>query len=190
MTTNKLSTKRRHNNRKLLLIIVAAILVAGGTTFAIVSAISGANSDDNSSDTSESSDDQNKFVSDEPPAENTEKDTNKDRFNEVPQYEGEDPNNLEELTGAITYSSVNGDNFSVRISIDQLLNSGSCNITMTSGSATYSADAPIFMSGSNSSSCEGFDIPLSELSASKSWNIAIKLTSGDKTGTIKGEAKL
>ena len=114
----------------------------------------------------------------------------KDNFNEVPQYEGENPNTLHELTGVINYSAVAGENYTIRVSIDQTLGSGTCKLTMTADANTYTAEAPIIQSGSTTSSCEGFDIPLTELSASKKWSINIAISSGDKTGLIVGEANL
>ena len=62
----------------------------------------------------------------------------------VVQYEGEDPNELEELTGVVTYAGVSGENLMVRVSIDQYLTSGSCELTLTRGGATiYNSIADI-----------------------------------------------
>lgn len=104
------------------------------------------------------------------------------------QYDGEDPNTLDEITGYISYAAVNYDHYSIRLTINQYLSSGTCNLTMTSGSSTFTKAAEIATSASTST-CQGFDIPLSELS-SGSWQISIKISADGKTGTITGDASL
>lgn len=104
------------------------------------------------------------------------------------QYDGEDPNSLEEITGYISYSAVNQDHLSIRLTINQFLTSGTCNLTMTSGSSTVTKSAEV-IGNASTATCQGFDIPLSEL-PSDNWNISIKITSGDKTGTITGDTTL
>lgn len=182
MVEKKLSIKRRRNCKIGLIILAIIILcVGGGVAFALLT---------HKADTSSEDEIVAPAETEESPARDTEKDTETDNFNEVPQYEGESPNTLHELTGVINYSAVAGDNYSIRISIDQTLGSGTCKLTMSSDAKTYTAEAPVIQSGSTTSSCEGFDIPLSELSASKKWNISIAISSGDKSGLIVGEASL
>ncbi|MBQ3305955.1 hypothetical protein IJH02_00760 [Candidatus Saccharibacteria bacterium] len=180
----QLSIKRKRNIKTIFLVIGLVVLCAGaGVALALLT--------HKKADTS--SNDEIKTTVSEPSkttVKETEKDTETDNFNEVPQYEGENPNELHELTGIITYTGKTSENLSIRVSIDQILGSGTCNLTMTSGSATYAAAAPIIQSGATTSSCEGFDVPLSELSAGKTWNINIKLTSEEKTGVISGEVSL
>lgn len=183
MVEKKLSTKRRKNRKPLIILIVAIILcIGGGVAFFLLTRPANTSSDDEINTTvSDSS---------ESPATETEKDTTTDNFSEVPQYEGENPNELHELTGVITYSGVNGENLSIRVSIDQTLNSGICNLTLTSGSATYTTAAPIIQSGATTSSCEGFDIPTTELAAGNEWDINITVSSDNKTGLITGKVNL
>jgi len=105
------------------------------------------------------------------------------------QYEGdEDPNSSETLTGDITNDEVSGDTLRVRVSIDQYLTSGTCELTLTSGSKTYTDTANIIPDASTST-CEGFDIPVSKLS-SGDWNIKIQLSSNNKTGLITGRTSI
>lgn len=104
------------------------------------------------------------------------------------QNEGTDPNTLEQLTGSITTAYVAGDKAIIRLNIDQFLSSGTCTLTMISGTNTYSSSAAI-ISDVTTSTCEGFDIP-TDLLSSGVWSITIDLSSDNKTGQIIGEIEL
>lgn len=104
------------------------------------------------------------------------------------QNEGENPNESESLSGFITTSRVSGDQLIIRVSIDQYLSSGTCKIKLNSGSNSYSEQVAI-VSAASTSTCEGFNIPLSKLS-SGSWNFEIKLFSDSKEGIITGEVEI
>lgn len=107
------------------------------------------------------------------------------------QYEGGDPNDLEELTGVVTYKGVENNTLTIMTMLNQYLHqTGICVITLTGqnshGSYTASVDAH---GDATASYCENFDIPASEL-PSDTYNIEIKLTGDGKTGTIRDEVKL
>lgn len=104
------------------------------------------------------------------------------------QYDGEDPNDSEEITGYISYAAINYDHLSIRLTINQYLSSGTCNLTMTSGGTTVTRSADIDASASTST-CQGFDIPLSDL-PSGAWQITVRITADGKSGTITGEASV
>lgn len=107
-----------------------------------------------------------------------------------PAYEGNNANTFDSLTGVITYASVSGDKLLIRTNIDQYLSSGACALTLTNGTNTFSLSANIIPDASTST-CEGFDVPLSSLSAfSGETNIKITLTSGDKSGSLEGVVNL
>lgn len=103
--------------------------------------------------------------------------------NIIPAYGGDDANKSTSLTGVITYKSVIDDNLIIRTTIDQTLGSGSCALTLTNGQKTVTRNSGIIQNPS-SSTCEGFNIPVSEL-GSGNWNIEITVTSSDRTGTLK-----
>lgn len=105
-----------------------------------------------------------------------------------PPYEGENPNVSKSLTGVINFKSVIDGTLTIRNTINQALSSGTCDLTMTNGSKTVTKNSGITQNPS-SSSCEGFDIPVSEL-ASGSWKVSIVVTSGDRTGTIIDEVTI
>lgn len=187
MVKQQLSIKRRRNYKFGLLIIgIIVLCVGGGVAFALLTHKADTSSDDTIGAPASSV---------RNPVEQTAEmnsDTEKvDDFNEVPQYEGENPNNLGSITGIINYSAVVDGNLLIRVSLDQLLGSGTCKLTLSAeGAKDYTAEAPIVQAGGTTSSCDGFDIPVAELSASSKWNISVALSSDNKTGLIVGEANL
>lgn len=109
----------------------------------------------------------------------------------TPQYEGEDPNDLEELTGIITYKGVENGNLTIMATINQYLSqSGTCIITLTGRNSrdTYTASVAAH-ADITASYCENFEIPTANL-LSDTYDIEIKLNGDGKTGTIRDEVKL
>ena len=107
----------------------------------------------------------------------------------MPQYEGDDPNTTEELTGVITYAGVNGDKLMIRVNIDQFLDSGECGLGLRqAGMNVYNTSARV-VSNASTATCEGFDVPVNELGEGN-YQITIKLNAGGKTGTINGEVNV
>lgn len=107
------------------------------------------------------------------------------------QYEGEDPNNLEELTGIITYKGVENGTLTVMATINQYLHqAGACTITLagrnSQGTYIVSSDAHADIT---TSYCENFEIPTFNLPPD-TYDIEIKLNGDGKTGTIRDEVKL
>ena len=107
----------------------------------------------------------------------------------VVQYDGEDPNVAEELSGVVTYAGVVDGKLMIRVNIDQYLGEGKCELVLSrDGGEIYQTKANI-VGGASTATCEGFDIPVMELSSGKA-DIKVKLSSGGKTGTIKGEVNI
>lgn len=104
------------------------------------------------------------------------------------QYEGDSPNTSNSLTGVINYKSVVDGNLTLRITIDQSLASGTCSLKLISSGKTVSRSASV-VSNPSSSTCEGFSVPVSELSDGQ-WSIEITVTSGDRTGTFKDKVTI
>lgn len=108
---------------------------------------------------------------------------------ETPQYDGQNPNTNDQITGVITYAGASGNNLVIRVNIDQYLNGGVCNLALSqNGKAVYGISAPITDSASTAT-CEGFNIPLAEVPSGK-YQIVINLTSERKSGTIEGTVSL
>lgn len=108
----------------------------------------------------------------------------------VKQYEGEDPNSNTELTGVVTYAGVVGNRLSIRVNINQYLSGGICKLRLVfeGDIAAYSDEASI-VSSASTSTCEGFDIPLSKLSSGE-YDIYIDLDANGKKGVITGEVNI
>ncbi len=104
-----------------------------------------------------------------------------------PQYEGPNPNTLDRLTGSITHASVNSGTLVIRTNIDQTI-SGECKLILSSPNKTITKTAPT-INNPSSSSCQGFDIPVSEL-GSGNWQIKIIVTTSNKTGIISGSTTI
>ena len=107
----------------------------------------------------------------------------------VKQYEGEDPNVADDLTGVVTYAGVNGNELMIRVNIDQYLAGGSCKLTLLQdGAAVYSDTAEIIDSASTAT-CAGFNVPVANLSSGET-GIRIELDASGKRGVIAGEVEL
>lgn len=89
-----------------------------------------------------------------------------------------------QITGVVNYAQVNEGNLVVRVTIDQTISQGTCVLALISQSngATVTKTASV-ITNPTSSSCKGFSVPTAELSPGK-WNIAVKITSGSKSGTL------
>lgn len=88
------------------------------------------------------------------------------------------------LSGALTvgFSAVNQNDskLQVRVMIEEVLSSGQCNLTLTDSSKTVTKSAAVYPTASIST-CQGFDIPVSELS-NGTWNITVNVISGGRNG--------
>ena len=178
---------KRKNNRKWIIggVILAVAIVTGvGVVFAL-------NNGNQEAEKTEEA------VKEEPAKEEEKKDEEteeeySERMTEqkkVKQYEGEDPNKAEELSGAVTYAGVNNGVLIIGMNIDQFLGSGNCALSLVrNGSEIYSANASIVAEVSTST-CDGFNIPVGGL-GNGAIEMIIKLSSGEKTGTIRGEVNL
>ena len=105
----------------------------------------------------------------------------------IEQYDGEDPNEMDELTGVITFAGVFGDKLTIRVNVDQYLENGACELLLLKENDTIYNSVANIVGNASTSTCEGFDIPVSELEESGQMTIKIKLDSGERTGVIIGE---
>lgn len=106
---------------------------------------------------------------------------------EIIQYEGDDPNTQDDLTGVITYAGVSGDSLMIRVNIDQYLENGTCELSLVQNGVIYSDVANIVGSAATAT-CEGFNVPAGGLGGQ--YEIIISLSSGEKAGVIKGEVEI
>lgn len=111
---------------------------------------------------------------------------------EIVQYDGDDPNASEQLTGAITYAGVNGNSLMIRVNIDQLLTSGTCELTLKDGEDVVFSGSVGIVGSAMTSTCEGFDVSMKNLPglSGKNVQVGIVLKSGDKVGKLEGAVSL
>ena len=86
------------------------------------------------------------------------------------------------LSGTISYKNVYNNQLILRVTVNQVLSSGSCTLILQRGDRLVTKNSEI-MQNPSSSSCAGFDVPTSELSTGI-WNITVTITSGSKTGKV------
>lgn len=87
----------------------------------------------------------------------------------------------------ITASSQNDSNYQIRTLISAVV-TGNCTLTLTKGSSTVSKTTDI-STFAQSSTCKGFDIPLTELSKG-TWTVNIKFESADVSGETSAEIEV
>ena len=107
----------------------------------------------------------------------------------VVQYDGNDPNEAQGLSGAITYAAVSGANFMVRVNIDQYVTSGSCELVLKRNGTTIYNNKVNIVGSASTATCEGFDVPVSQLGGGV-VEININLSADGKSGTIRGGANI
>ena len=105
----------------------------------------------------------------------------------VIQYDGEDPNTKEELSGAITYASVSGNKLMIRVNIDQYLENGECALSLIRGGGVIYNNSARIVANASTATCEGFDVLVDEIGKG-AVDVMINLSAGGKNGTIRGEA--
>ena len=180
-----MTQKRRKQNRKWLGWMLFAVLltVAGVVCYFVWDNYFNKRDDGKEPDTS---------VTESKPEEKKEEEKKEEKKEEpviekekVILYDGDDPNEAEELTGAITFARVSGENIMIRLNIDQYLTGGSCKLSLTQNSNVVYSETAGIIDAAATSTCEGFNVPRGDLSGR--YQITIKIESGDKTGTITGE---
>ena len=103
----------------------------------------------------------------------------------VEQYDGDNPNDALELSGAITFAQVVDGKLMIRINIDQYLNNGSCRLIIKRNNAEIYSNTANIIDNASTATCEGFDIDANGLGAGEA-ELMIELDSGSKKGMISG----
>lgn len=141
---------------------------------------------DDSSDASDQTDEQsdNQTADDDP--------TNGGKT--PPRYEGGSVQDSDTLTGNISGISVAGNNLSIRVTINQYITDpdGRCELTLTAPSgATYDYWSDLIQNP-QSTSCYGWDIPVSDLGGNVSghWSAKVVVNGDGRTGTFTQEVDL
>ncbi|QQS17665.1 hypothetical protein IPL44_01315 [Candidatus Saccharibacteria bacterium] len=173
--------QQKKSPKKALLIAGIAVLILGGGVYAYYA--TRPSDDKRSAETSNNDTPKTNDETDKTNDKTTPTTLGEDGKDTPKQYEGDSPNTSNSLTGVINYKSVVDGNLTLRVTIDQSLTSGTCSLKLTSAGKTVTRSASIITNPS-SSTCEGFSVPVSELSSGQ-WAIEITVTSGNRTGTFK-----
>lgn len=108
---------------------------------------------------------------------------------EIKQYEGENPNVANDLTGVVTYAGMVGSELVIRVNIDQYLAGGSCKLALLQDGAVVYSDVVEIIDSASTSTCAGFNVPAANLSDGEA-GIRIELEANGKKGIIAGEVEL
>lgn len=107
----------------------------------------------------------------------------------VVQYEGEDPNESNELTGVVTSAMLEGNYLVVRVNIDQYLSEGNCILELMQNGRVIYSDMVGIEAMVTTATCERMAVPASELNGGE-YEVVVRLESGGKRGVIRGNASL
>ena len=107
-----------------------------------------------------------------------------------------DENDENKITGNIDYRALVGDTLSIRTTINELINDGTCSLTITGPhEQVYKLTDKIIPNSASTSTCVGFDINMDliekdEEQRAGKWTITIDLASGGRTGQLVSEMTL
>ena len=176
---------KRRNYRKLVwwgIAVILVVLIVVGIVIAVNS-----NSNNEGVKTEEPEKVNQESVNTEDSVEETTEEI--DDYKKIIQYEGDDPNKAEELSGVVTYANANGGVLIIRTSIDQYLTEGTCDLTLgRSGDIIYS-DTTNIVGDASTATCQGFDVATAGLGEGN-IEITINLNANGKSGVIRGEASI
>ena len=203
--------KKHDNKKKIIIAVVIVIVVAAIATGAWFFTKPDNNNNQKSNETTQDDKDQSDKDDKEDSDSDADADDSADQTDEQsddqtadddptnggktpPRYEGGTVQNSETLTGAINGISVAGDNLSIRVTINQYISDpdGRCELTLTSPSgATYDYWSEL-VQNPQSTSCYGWDIPLSDFGGNVSghWTVKVVVNGDGRTGTFTQEVDL
>ena len=179
-----MAQKRKRNKKWIYWLVVLVLFVLAGTVVYYVW-------DSYFRDKSEQSSEQRTEQVEEKKTEEIDEkeDGNVVEKKKVEQYDGEDPNMADDLSGVVTYAGVSGDKLMVRLNIDQYLDSGSCELVLEKDSSVVYNSVANVISNVSTATCEGFDVPISEIGTGH-YVINVNVSAGEKSGIIRGEADI
>lgn len=176
-----MAQKRKRNKKWISWVFLLVLLIVAAVVVYLVwdNYFNDKNNDKNEQETSKAEDVNSESKNDDKTIEKK----------KVEQYDGDDPNKADSLSGVVTYAGVNDGVLMIRVNIDQYLESGECGLTLSRGGGTiYNSSAEI-AGGPSTASCAGFDVPVSGLGGGVT-DININLKSGERSGTIRGEVNI
>lgn len=162
--------KKSTNKKKLIIVLILALLLIGGG-FAVYAYR--VNQQQAAQDTSSQEEKRLNDISLDPPTEEEIKAGNETK-KQTTENEGQPTTPPDTLNVTLTATNKNGELFQVRSLISKLSSGGTCELKMTKDSAVITKTASV-QALASSSTCQGFDVPISELS-SGTWKLILTVT--------------
>lgn len=163
----------------LIAIVLIAILVV-----VVVKAISPSQTD-NSADSSSTDSTESVFKESEVDTPGYEEATEIGDEKKIPQYEAENPNTLENLTGSVVYTDADAQSGTITtmVSIDQYLyNGGTCELKVKSGDDVLATASSPIIADVTTSHCGPITATIPQLSGA--YELEITLSADNKTGLV------
>jgi len=175
----KINTQTKKKKVIVILVVIAIIIITGLLTFAVL--------------------EKRGFFGDKQDNSKIEKTDNTDKNRETSNYNSSDNdkekpvndpqqnanNQSPDIDGFITSTNISYEILTIRTQINELLPEGTCSLVLSNSQKSLTRNSNLINSAT-SSSCYGFDVPISEL-ANGNWQIKITISSGQRIGIISGE---
>lgn len=125
------------------------------------------------------------------PPEPKEPSADEDLENKAPQYEGEDPNQLAELTGVITYADIDTTTQILHsaVMINQYLSDGQCVFNLKRGDAILRTASSVITAEASTSVCGPFSLSVEDISPG-TYQLEVIMTGDGKRGTITEDLQI
>ena len=176
----------RHKKGRIIAILAIVLVVGIVGTVLVLNLVKLSNSSNQSADEQSNSVDQTDMTSGSAENVNALGSTNEAGNKTPAQYEGENPNNYDNLTGIITFAGISEGQFVISVALDQYT-TGNCKFEATSPSGSViSADVNIAVGPSSSFCSYSGPVP----SEHGKYNITVTPSNANKTGLITGEVEL
>jgi len=179
--TNK-QTKR--TSRVIIIIVATLLLLAGCAAYAYATNIFGWNPDSSNSTPTTPDIDYEAPTPEQVKDGNATKDNNAESNPET-QVPSGDSSTKKNVSVLITVSQQTSSTYQIRTILETVTNTGTCMLVLKSSAGTTVSKTTGVQAQSSSSTCEGFDIPLSELSRGV-WSYSLTFENTTTTGTATG----
>lgn len=179
--------KRTRSKKILSLVIIAVILVAAasvGYYYMRQNSKSSIESQENAKTTTEVA---NEMPDPVPATPDEEADASQTKQSTVDKAKTPSPSPTA-LGVSFTAANQAGNTLQVRLKIDQIISQGTCTLTLKKDGKTVTKTASVYASASLST-CKGFDVPLSELSAG-TWQLSATVSSNSLKGSATSQTEI
>ena len=182
---------QKHTSRKKLLLVVAIVLLLGAAGVGGYFVMANNSPQKDSSKTTESNNQTSldPATTEQIEAGNSAKENTIKNDGKPNSGDSLDPPEAGATIGvSITAANQNSSVVNIRALINELINSGTCTLKLTKGSANVLKSVSV-QALSSAATCQGFDVPTSELPAGN-WHLTLTVTSGDRTGTAEHDISI